>query len=140
MKLVVDANTLISAFMKQSKTAELLVHPSLQLYAPQFIGDEILKYKEEITIRTKRSIESFNMIISEIFSLIIFVPPEEVKTQLQQAAEISPDPKDVPYLALALFLQCPLWSNDRELREKQKEVKVYTTQKLQEELQYLNRT
>ena len=51
-----------------------------------------------------------------------------------EAKEISPDPDDVPYLALALKLGCAIWSNDKELK-KQSVVKVYNTQEI---LQLLN--
>lgn len=36
---------------------------------------------------------------------------------------------DVPYLALALFLDIPIWSNDGDFKE-QSLVKVYTTTEL----------
>ncbi len=41
------------------------------------------------------------------------------------------DPGDVQFLALAMALNCPIWSNDKDLK-KQKVVKVYTTQKIPE--------
>ncbi len=125
----------MSAFIKQSKTAELMVNPAFQVYAPQFIGDELLKYREEIAQRTHRSIESFNLIIAEIFSLMTFPSYDEVKSHIQHAAQISPDPKDISYLAVALYLNCPIWSNDSALREKQNIVRVYTTHELARELQ-----
>ncbi|PIN85274.1 MAG: hypothetical protein COV47_03030 [Candidatus Diapherotrites archaeon CG11_big_fil_rev_8_21_14_0_20_37_9] len=40
--------------------------------------------------------------------------------------KISPDPKDVPYFALALKLRCPIWTNDKLLK-KQKKVKIIST-------------
>ena len=37
------------------------------------------------------------------------------------------DPKDTVYLALALNLNCSLWSNDKDLKENQSEVEILTT-------------
>lgn len=43
-----------------------------------------------------------------------------------QAEEISPDKDDTLYIALAMKLKCPIWSNDKDLK-KQSEVKIYST-------------
>jgi predicted nucleic acid-binding protein len=40
---------------------------------------------------------------------------------------ISPDPDDVEYIAVALSIGCVIWSNDKDLKEKQSEVKVFST-------------
>jgi len=42
---------------------------------------------------------------------------------------VSPDINDVPYLALALKLNCPVWSNDRKLKN-QNAVRIYSTQEI----------
>ena len=46
------------------------------------------------------------------------------------------DEKDTPYIALALKLNCPIWSNDTDLK-KQNKVKVYNTKELLEEFKDL---
>lgn len=51
----------------------------------------------------------------------------------QESSDTSPDPDDKMYFALALKLNIPIWSNDKELK-KQKRVKVYTTEELIEEM------
>jgi predicted nucleic acid-binding protein len=40
-----------------------------------------------------------------------------------------PDPDDIDFTALALKLDCPLWSNDKELKQ-QTVVKVFSTSEL----------
>ncbi len=40
MKLVLDANILFVAFIKDTLTAELIINDKLQLYAPEFLLDE----------------------------------------------------------------------------------------------------
>jgi len=51
---------------------------------------------------------------------------------IKKAKAISPGPKDVPYVALALKLHIALWSNDKNLKKKQKEVMVFSTEDLLE--------
>ena len=47
----------------------------------------------------------------------------------KEAEKISPGLKDTQYLALALKLNCAIWSNDKKLKEQDK-VKVYSTNEL----------
>jgi len=45
----------------------------------------------------------------------------------------SPDYDDTEYLALAITLNCPLWSNDKALTQ-QKQVTVLSTQEIKHRL------
>ncbi len=48
---------------------------------------------------------------------------------MHQAKSICPDPDDIQYFALALKLGCPIWSNDKALKE-QNTVEVISTGEL----------
>lgn len=60
---------------------------------------------------------------------IEFVPVEEFKDFLKEAELVCPDPDDIEYFALALKLNCPIWSEDKRLK-KQSKVKVFSTSEL----------
>lgn len=60
---------------------------------------------------------------------IQFIPFDEFKKEIKNAKQISPDPYDMEYVALALAKNCAIWSNDKELK-KQNKVKVYSTTEL----------
>src|SRR3989344_2273779 len=69
-----------------------------------------------------------------------FFAPELIKSEFDEYDEFLdksiknlPDPKDAPYLALALLRNASIWSNDPHLKE-QSLVKVYTTKELVEAL------
>ena len=68
-------------------------------------------------------------VLSLVTSKIRIVPAAVYQHRLADAERLSPDPADAPYLALALHLGLPLWSNDSALR-KQMAVPIYSTQKL----------
>ena len=57
------------------------------------------------------------------------IPQEEYELYMKEAERISPDDKDVPYLALALKLKCGLWSNDAALK-KQDKVTIHNTKEI----------
>ena len=130
MDLVVDANVLFAALIKESATDLMLFADYLHLYTPEYIFTEFEKYKEEILQKTKRSTEDFYKLIEALKRRIILVPFEELDPYLQRAEIISPDPKDVAYFALALKLHCAIWSNDKKLKEKQDKVQVFHTHEL----------
>lgn len=126
MDLVVDANILFAALIKEGTTDELLFADHLHLYAPEFIFIEFEKHKEEILQKTKRTTEEFEQLIEILKRRIKLIPLDEFTTFIEKAEQISPDPNDVIYFALALKLHAPIWSNDKELK-KQEVVKIYNT-------------
>ncbi len=130
MDLVVDANVLFSALIKKGKTEELIFEEDLHLFVPEFIFEEFDKYKSDILKKTERTNEDFEELMRILKKKIITVSNEETERYVPEAEKICPDEKDVDYFALALKLKCAIWSKDKALKEKQKEITVYTTEDL----------
>ncbi|MBS3119731.1 hypothetical protein J4475_02815 [Candidatus Woesearchaeota archaeon] len=128
MDLVIDSNILFAALLKESGTSDILFKHTL--YAPEFIFEEFKKYKEYLKGKTKRTEEDFDGLFDLFERNVILIPKEEIESFIEKAEKISPDAKDIPYLALALKLKCGLWSNDGDLKEKQNVIKVYSTEDL----------
>lgn len=132
MKLVVDANIVFSAMLKDGESRRLLLDDRLTLCAPLFLKEEILKYKPYLAKKAGMAEKELSRFADELIALsgIEFVDLFGLGSYVGIAGRISPDPKDVPYLALALFEGCELWSNDTALYEKQSVIKIITTTKL----------
>lgn len=126
MELVIDANILFAALIKNDVTSDLLVEGTLKLYSTEYILSEFGKYVNLIKDKTERTDEEFERFLEIIEKRITFLPFEDIKEFVGKAKAISPDSKDVPYIALALKLNIPLWSNDKNLKA-QDRVKVYST-------------
>lgn|SRR3989338_4790058 len=129
MDFVVDANVLFAALIKEGKTAELMLNENLHLFSPEFLLEEFFGHKSQILDKTKRSDREFQEIFDILKQVITIVPKEEFQNFISKAEEICPDPDDVPYFALALRLNCGLWSNERKLKE-QDTIPVYSTEDL----------
>lgn len=127
--LVIDANILFSALIKNSLTAELIFEEDIMLSTPEFVIEEFLKYEDLILKKTSRTREEFIQIMHVLKDVITVVPKEEYSLFIREAEKFSPDEKDIMYLALALKLKCAVWSNDKRLK-KQDKVKVYSTEEL----------
>ena len=129
MQIVVDANPLISMIIKPGITADLLFLEELDLVMPSLLFYEIKKHKADIakkSVLSEGEIDNFIKIIEE---RIRFIPAEEFLKYRKEAIKLSPDEKDITYFALALYLKCPIWSNEKKLKLQEK-ITVYTTHEL----------
>lgn len=130
MDLVIDANVLFSVLIKSGKTEELIFETDLHLFAPEFLFDEFEKHRGLILEKTERTNEEFEKLVCILRKRIMTIPNEETESYIREAGVISPDEKDVDYFALALKLKCPIWSQDKALKENQKIVTIYSTEEL----------
>ena len=139
MRLVVDANIIFSAILKNGLTRKLLLDDRLTLYAPFFLKEEIIKYKRYLSRKRKITESEFLQVIEELLVLanIEFVDLRKLSSYINVARRISPDPKDALYVALAIFEACPIWSNDKSLRETQDLVQVISTTEIYKTIQSL---
>jgi predicted nucleic acid-binding protein len=64
--------------------------------------------------------------LTQLTARIRILPISAFREQLPEAKMLVADQEDTPFIALALHLQLPLWSNDIPLK-KQSFVRVYTT-------------
>ena len=127
MDLVIDANEIFAAIIKESKTHELIFDERLHLFTTEFFFTEFNKHSEEIREKTEKTEEELNNLLDVLKKKITLIPLEELLSFVDEAKKISPDPDDVAYIALALKLKCDIWSQDRKLKEKQNKVQVYST-------------
>ena len=116
MMLIVDANILISALLSsEGKTRELLFLERLDIRAPPFLVEELESHRPELMEKSDLGEMDYRIALARTFSCVHFVPPSEYISSFALAASISPDPDDADYLALALHLNRPLWSNDKPI-------------------------
>ena len=130
MDLVVDANIIFAALIKNSFSYHLLFSDKFHLHTSEYIFVEIEKHKEELLQKSERMPNEFFELIEIFKRRIIIIPIEEIIPYVAEAEKITPDPDDMVYFALALRLNCAIWSNDKALKEKQSSVKVYHTHDL----------
>ncbi len=127
MDLIIDANILFAILIKDSVNAELIVDENIHLFAPEYLFQEFYKHKEEILEKMYGTEREFNDIYDILKSIITIIPAEEFEGFLKEAEHILVDhPKDAPYFALAIKLKCPIWSNEKRLKN-QKVITVYST-------------
>ncbi len=134
MELVLDANIIFATLIKRSFTFGLiksLFRKGTRLYLPEYVREEIEKREDKLLRYSKLSSAELEFLIKILFKRFEVVPKSEYEKFISKAEQISPDPKDIPYFALALKLNCPIWSNEKRFK-KQSRVKVFSTEDLLE--------
>ncbi len=132
MNLIVDANILFSALLKDGGTRKLWFNPDFVLIAPAQLLVEFSKYQSELRTRFDGTDEEFEEWLNRMLAQVRFVSNEELGPFLPAAQSLIHDPKDWLYLACALKEDAIIWSQDKGFSE-QKRIKVKNTNELMEE-------
>ncbi|MEM0160016.1 MAG: PIN domain-containing protein [Candidatus Micrarchaeaceae archaeon] len=120
MILVVDANSVISALLKDSKARQIIVSDRFTLVAPEFLGEELYKHRKYIAEKSGISDAEVKLLVTLLLRHIRIVPKAEYKAKLGEASAIMEnDVGDAPYVACYLALQCDgIWTNDADYDNK----------------------
>ncbi|MCZ7355948.1 MAG: PIN domain-containing protein [Candidatus Methanoperedens sp.] len=134
IRLVVDTNILLSALLKDKTfTAKLLKSEFLDVYYPEDGLKELEYYKKHIYPKRKKILQrqSFEYALKFILESVHVIPAELYSNRMNYAYEVmkSIDEKDTPFLALALQLNCAVWSNDKHFKQ-QGVADAYTTEEV----------
>mgnify|MGYP001614061177 CR=1 FL=1 len=133
MLLVVDANILISILIAKGSKHKLFFSEKIASNSPDRILFEIGKHWSGLSDKSGLSENDLEMEFSLVRMQLNTYSLNELSEWIKEGAAISPDPDDAEYFALALKLNCPIWSEEKRLK-KQSKVKVYNTVELLKEL------
>ncbi len=137
MLFVVDSNVLFTFFWKSSILRTISGIEGVELYAPEFALKEIGKHSSEIIKKSKITKTEFNKLKKELALIVDFIPEKEYSSCFQKASTIAKGYyknkqrneeflDDIDFIALALTFECPLWSNDRLLKEQSEIIAFFT--------------
>ncbi len=131
MEIVVDTNIIISALLKDGLTRRILLLSPFDMYTVVCAQEEIEAHRAELLRKSKLTDENLSYLLKFIFDKMDLVSPEEIQPFRDYAIEIMKeiDIDDAPFLAAAMMLGCPIWSNDAHLKV-QRMVKVFTTEEI----------
>lgn len=119
-RIVVDTNIVFKALrLKNSFIREVLNQEKFHFYAPKFLLVEIFKHKEKILKNNTQQEEEFYEYLNLLLQKITFVNEDIISIGNYMEAyrlckEI--DEKDTPFVALALELECDLWTFDQPIK------------------------
>jgi predicted nucleic acid-binding protein len=131
MILVIDANILIAALIKTGKTGEIIVSGKFKLVSPNFIREEVHKYRDYIRQKAHLDQDGFDILLELLYSKITILPTKEYASEIPRAIEMmKEDIKDSEYVACYFALKCDgIWTNDPHFDDK-RELKIIKTEYL----------
>jgi len=116
--LVVDANIVIAALLRDSTTRKLITVGGLDLHAPAYLFDEVHAHSDELCERTGLSAPGLTEALRILRTYVEEHPRGDYEGLLDRALQIlrNTDPRDAPHVALALAIGADgLWTEDRAL-------------------------
>jgi predicted nucleic acid-binding protein len=117
LQYVIDANVLISIMISGKSTYKPIL-TYYDFYSPDFVFEEIDKYKPTILEKTKLNIDEFQRFTFFIFNQVSVIPRIVISDEaIDKATELirDIDIKDLSYVALAIELDCVLITRDNTL-------------------------
>jgi len=120
--VVVDTNILFAALVsRRSRIREILImEPGTSFCCPRFVFSELFKHKERILAATELSEEELLDTLNALFAHIHFVDESAIPIgDWLEARRLCAgiDDKDAPFVALAIYLNAHLWTEDDELKK-----------------------
>jgi len=108
LKLVVDANVVISAIIRDSVARKLLFgNSNFELYSPGFLFEELEEHREEIMRKAGLDFPEFQQFTEILRNVITVAPAPAYSEYLDEARKVVSDEDDLPYAALAIALTVP---------------------------------
>ena len=121
MKVIIDTNVVFSAILNsQSWIGQIILHSdkSIKFYSPRYLQIEVQNHFQKIKKITKLDDSEVYELIDTLYTKIHFISDELIpKDCLLIADELTKDVDfdDVMFIALAIHLNCKLWTGDKVL-------------------------
>lgn len=132
MILVIDANPFIAGFLRNSTSRRIILSDKVMLCSPDWLIDELDRNASELMEKFPNKAD-FSGTRSMLLGFVKIVSFKEYSLYLDEASKLTKHSKDIPYFALALSLNCPIWSDEKSFKQQSK-VRVYSTSELIKEI------
>lgn len=123
MRFVVDTNLMFSAIIKQDgKIAEIMLNSAFQFekFGCYFTYIELFKHKQRLLQISKLSEIELLEIMYRVLKQIEFINERLIPDNIiNEAYKLTHDidEKDTIFIAMSIFLKCPVWSDDKVLSD-----------------------
>ncbi len=114
--LILDSNILFTIVIagRRSRAYHIIGEYELNLFMPEEALIEFHRHAEKLR---RYAIKDFETKVMLAFTLVRIVPRELYEDEFRDAYIIARrfDPKDTPFIALALKLNVPIWTEDKDI-------------------------
>ena len=130
MRLIVDANVVVSALAKDGAVRTAIRTSVDDVLTPWYVHAEIDAHRDEIRNKSGLSQEAFDTLIEELFRHIEVIPRGEMVPHLHEAAQEmrAYDPDDTFYAAAVLAVDGTVVSNDQAFEQQSLVPHIWTSE------------
>ena len=126
MRIVVDANRVMAALIKDSTTRQILFDWSFEFIAPDHMLVETRKHKDRILKATSITKDELEILLALIFEHITIISETEYSEFIGTIRNEIKDTKDLQYFAACLASNAyGIWTHDPGFLE-QNRVRIFT--------------
>lgn len=135
--IVVDANIVFAAFLRDGATREIILDRDLDLRTPPWLWEEVAGRYDWLLDKSGLPRPALDELLRQIRDRIIDIPEAAIQARRDDALAQVPKSgrKDAPYVAAVLAVDGVLWTHDAELAE-EAPVETVTTERLLDESGY----
>lgn len=119
-RLVVDANILFSALLRDSSTRRLLLHAGLDLYTPAWLWHKMERNRAYLVGKSHATNASFDLLVQSLADRIRDLPDAVLRPHMHEALRrVGADGRlDAPYVAAAIAIDARIWTHDATLAQR----------------------
>jgi len=119
-RIIVDASVLLAGLFKEGVVRDILLNfEDAEFLAPSYIREEVERHIQDVVSRTGKPEATVRAVLDDLFAAIDLVPPEAYSGSMEEARGLARSARafgDEDYIALALALDAPVWTLDRDFR------------------------
>lgn len=132
--IVVDANVVFAAFLRDGATRELVLARGLDLRSPPWLWEEVVDRYDWLQGKTHLSEPALDELLRQVRDRIVDIPAAAIEAEREAALEAvdAAGRKDAPYVAAVLAVDGVLWTQDKTLAA-EAPVETVTTEALLED-------
>jgi predicted nucleic acid-binding protein len=131
--VVVDASVLIACAISDGKARRTFFSASgIEFYAPEFVQEELLKRTPRILALSGVPPPVLSALWDDLFARLTIVPRAAFSHRLKQATQLTEKADargDEDYVALALALDAPVWTYDKDFA-RVREIRVVSREQI----------
>jgi predicted nucleic acid-binding protein len=132
LRLVIDANALFAALIRDGTSRKVLFAEGVDYIAPEGLMAALAKHYEEVRSKATGQKKDFDELCRLCLGRVTIIKKEYYLDYLIPASRLAADKEDWQLLALALADGCDIWTSDKGYSY-QKRVGVRTTLELAKE-------
>lgn len=119
-QVVVDASVVVAGLFKDGTVRDLILNlADVELCAPAYVREETIRHVPRVASRAKLSEPTIRLVLEDLFRAIELIPEGVYSAWIGRASVLAREAsaeEDSDYIALALALDAPIWTLDKELR------------------------